>query len=90
MAESAIVKKNEKAKGAALAAKVAIYVVTGFFCLSQLGVAPAMVETTFILIVAAICVAVAIAFGVGGRTFAANRLAKLEEKIDTADKKDAE
>lgn len=90
MAESAIVKKNENAKSAALAAKVAIYVVTGFFCLSQLGVAPAMVETTFILIIAAICVAVAIAFGVGGRVFAANRLAKLEEKIDTVEKKDAE
>lgn len=82
MAESAIVKKNADAKAMALAAKVAIYVVTGFICLSQLGIAGAMVETTFILIVAAICIAVAIAFGVGGRTFAANTLAKLEKKLD--------
>ncbi|MBR3834352.1 MAG: mechanosensitive ion channel [Lachnospiraceae bacterium] len=81
-AENAIVKKAPNAKGGALTAKVAIYVVTAFMCLSQLGIAGAMVETTFILIIAAICVAVAIAFGVGGRTFAANTLDKLEKKLD--------
>ncbi len=84
-AENAIVKKAPNAKGGALTAKVAIYVVTAFMCLSQLGIAGAMVETTFILIIAAICVAVAIAFGVGGRTFAANTLAKLEKKLDDKD-----
>ena len=84
-AENSIVKKSSNAKAMALAAKVAIYVVTAFMCLSQLGIAGAMVETTFILIIAAICVAVAIAFGVGGRTFAANTLAKLEKKLDDKD-----
>ncbi len=84
-AENAIVKKAPNAKGGALTAKVAIYVVTAFMCLSQLGIAGAMVETTFILIIAAICVAIAIAFGVGGRTFAANTLAKLEKKLDDKD-----
>lgn len=84
-AESAIVKKFPSAKGGALIAKVAIYVLTAFICLSQLGVATAIVETTFILIIAALCVAVAIAFGVGGRTFAANTLEKLEKKIDSND-----
>ena len=87
-AENAIAKKCANAKAMALTAKVAIYVVTAFMCLSQLGIAGAMVETTFILIIAAICVAVAIAFGVGGRTFAANTLAKLEQKLD--DKEEAE
>ncbi|MBQ8167622.1 MAG: mechanosensitive ion channel [Lachnospiraceae bacterium] len=85
-AENAIVKKAPNAKGGALTAKVAIYVVTAFMCLSQLGIAGAMVETTFILIIAAVCIAIAIAFGVGGRTFAANTLAKLEKKLD--DKED--
>ncbi len=84
-AENAIVKKAPNAKGGALTAKVAIYVVTAFMCLSQLGIAGAMVETTFILIIAAICIAIAIAFGVGGRTFAANTLAKLEKKLDDKD-----
>lgn len=81
-AETAIVKKFPEAKAGALATKVAIYVLVGFLSLSQLGVATAMVETTFILIIAAICVAFAIAFGVGGRTFAANTLDKVEKKIE--------
>ena len=81
-AEAVIVKKFPEAKMCALVAKVAIYVLTAFLCLSQLGVASAIVETTFILIIAAVCVAVAIAFGVGGRTFAANTLEKLEKKIN--------
>lgn len=81
-AEALIAKKFPAAKMSALVAKIAIYVLTAFLCLSQLGVASAIVETTFILIVAAVCVAVAIAFGVGGRTFAANTLEKLEKKID--------
>ncbi len=86
-AEAALVKKFPEAKGGALIAKVAIYVVTAFICLSQLGVATAIVETTFILIVAALCVAFAVAFGVGGRTFAANTLEKLEKKIDNNEAK---
>lgn len=80
--ESLIAKKFPTAKGSAFIAKVAIYVLVVFLCLSQLGVATAIVETTFVLIIAALCVAFAIAFGVGGRTFAANTLEKLEKKID--------
>ena len=86
-AEAAIVKKFPNAKGGALVAKVVIYVFVGFVCLSQLGVAINIVEDTFVLIVAAVCVAFAIAFGVGGRTFAANMLEKLEKKIDNNETK---
>lgn len=85
-AEGAIVKKNPEAKAMGLAVKVVIYVVTVFICLSQLGVAKTIVETTFILIIAAICVAFAIAFGVGGRKFAADNLEKLEKKLEEKDK----
>ncbi len=83
--EALIAKKFPNAKACALVAKVAVYVLVAFLCLSQLGVATAIVETTFILIIAAVAVAVAIAFGVGGRTFAANTLEKLEKKIDSND-----
>ena len=89
-AESAIAKKFPEAKAGALATKVAIYVLVGFLSLSQLGVASAMVETTFILIIAAICVAFAIAFGVGGRNFAANTLEKVEKKIENKETEDKE
>lgn len=80
--EAAIVKKFPESKGGALVAKVAIYVLIGFLCLSQLGVANTIVETTFIIIIAAVGIAFAVAFGVGGRNFAANMLNKVEKKID--------
>lgn len=86
-AESAISKKFPEAKGGALIAKIAIYVVTGFLCLSQLGVATVIVESTFIFIIAAVCIAFAIAFGIGGRTFAANTLEKVEKKINDNESK---
>lgn len=81
-AEAALVKKFPSAKAGALAAKAAIYVLAAFLCLSQLGVATTIVETTFILIIAAVCVAAAIAFGVGGKGFASRMLDKLEKKMD--------
>ena len=85
-AESLTLKKFPNAKGAALAAKVAIYVIAVFISLSQLNIAAEIVNTTFILVVAALCVAFAIAFGVGGRFFAQNSLKKLEEKLDDVKK----
>lgn len=81
-AETALVKKFPEAKASALVAKIAIYVLTAFLCLSQLNVANVIVETTFILVIAALCIAFAIAFGVGGRKFAETTLDKLEKKID--------
>ncbi len=84
--EALLVKKFPSAKAGALAAKIAIYVLAAFLCLSQLGIANTIVETTFILIIAALAVAVAVAFGVGGRKFAENTLDKLEKKIDDNDK----
>lgn len=84
--ESLIVKKFPAAKGAAFTAKVAIYVLAAFISLSQLNIAANIVDTTFILIVAALCVAFAIAFGVGGRTFAQNTLKKLEDKLNNIEK----
>lgn len=85
--EGLLVKKFPNAKASALIAKVAIYVLTAFLCLSQLNVATAIVETTFILIIAALCVAFAVAFGVGGRSFAANTLDKLEKKLEDKEEK---
>ncbi|MDE5747723.1 MAG: mechanosensitive ion channel [Acetatifactor sp.] len=64
----------------AVVAKVAINVVGVFMILSQLGIASAIVNDAFILIVAAVAVAFAIAFGIGGKEFAAKTLKKLEEK----------
>ncbi len=86
VAATAITKMCPNGKVAALVVKVVIYVFVGFVCLNQLGVAIAIVEETFTLIVTALCIAFAIAFGVGGRTFAANMLAKLEKKMENEEK----
>jgi len=60
--------------------KYLIYVIGGFMILNQLGIARTLVDSTFILIVAALAVAFAIAFGVGGRDFAKSVLAELQVK----------
>lgn len=79
-AQAALEKKFPAARGAILAAKAAIYVLVAFMCLSQLGIATRIVETAFVLFIAAACVALALSFGLGGKKFAAHVLAALEEK----------
>lgn len=64
----------------AVVAKAAIIVAGVFMILSELGIASSIVNDTFHLTVLAIAVAFAIAFGIGGREFAAKALKKLEDK----------
>lgn len=64
----------------AVVAKAAIIVAGVFMILSELGIASYIVNDTFHLTVLAIAVAFAIAFGIGGREFAAKALKKLEDK----------
>lgn len=76
LAEAAVAKTC--AKGAKVI-KVAIFVVAGFMMLSQLGIASHIVETAFIYSVAALAVAFALAFGLGGKDYAKKVLDKLTE-----------
>lgn len=64
----------------ALPVKCAIYVLGGFMVLNELGIASEIVNTAFILVIAAFAIAFAIAFGIGGKDFAAKTLKKLEDK----------
>lgn len=61
----------------AMISKITIYTVGVFMALSELGIAKEIVNTAFILIIAALAAAFAISFGVGGRAFAAKVLKKL-------------
>lgn len=70
----------------AVITKCAILVVAAFMVLSQLGIAAELVNSAFKLIVAALAIAFAIAFGVGGREFASHTLKKLEDNLDKKDK----
>ena len=80
IAEKAL-KKNGHDAGA-LFAKSAVYTLGGFMILNELGVAGTIVNAAFIIVVAAFGVAFAVAFGIGGREFAAKMLEKLNSKFD--------
>lgn len=80
--EGALIRNFKVSKGTALAAKIAIIVIGAFLTLYQLGVAPALINAAFIILLGAIGVAFAIAFGWGGRDFAARTMKKFEQKID--------
>ena len=70
--------KCPDAKLTATIAKTAIVVVAVFMVLIQLGIATTIVSAAFIIVLGALAVAFAIAFGIGGRDFAANTLKKFE------------
>ena len=63
-------------------ASIAIMVVAVFMMLNQLGIAPVLVNTAFILALGAIAVAFAIAFGIGGRDFAKKQLNDFDKSLD--------
>ena len=83
MLEAVVVKVNPNA---AKIVKAAVYTVAGFMILSQLGIASAIVEKTFVIIISAVAVAFAIAFGLGGKDFAKKMLEKADDKCEDADK----
>ena len=62
---------------AARFAKVIIFAIGGFMVLNQLVIAPAIVNSAFILLLAALALAFALSFGLGGRDFAARLLNKI-------------
>lgn len=66
----------------AAVAKCAVLTVGAFMVLSQLGIAQDIVNTAFRLLLAAVAIAFAIAFGVGGRDFASHTLKKLEDNME--------
>lgn len=53
-----------------------------FMALDQLNIAQTIVQTTFTIILGAVAVAFALAFGLGGKTFAARQLEKLENFLN--------
>ena len=91
-AEKEIVKASPNAKNFAHAVNIFIIVIAAFMILSQLGIAPKIVNTLFLALAIAFAAAMAIAFGVGGRDWAKRILEKqtknVEDQLET--KKDSE
>ena len=82
MLEGIILKSGAKADCLAKIVKVAIYVLAGFMILSQLDIASTIVNTAFVVTLAAVAVAFALAFGLGGRDFAKKTLDKASDKME--------
>jgi hypothetical protein len=66
-------------------AKYAILAFAFFMALSQLGIAPAIINAAFILILGGVALAFGLAFGLGGREHASRYLSKMESSLQDAD-----
>jgi hypothetical protein len=86
--ETLILKANAKYAGLAKIVKVGVFTVAGFMILSQLDIATTIVNTAFIVTIAAVGVSFALAFGLGGREFAKKTLDKVDEKLDCENKEE--
>ena len=69
----------------AVAARVSILVFAGAMALKQMGLADSIVNLAFGLILGAIALAAAIAFGWGGRDVAREQLEKFQDKVQSDD-----
>ena len=67
----------------ALAAQVAILVLSGAMALRQMGIANEIINLAFGLLLGALAIAVALAFGLGGREVAAAQLAEWRRRLRT-------
>jgi len=74
--------KHSYSRTLAVIAKYTIFAVTVFMALDQLGVAHSIVNAAFILVLGGLALAFGLAFGLGGKEFAAKYLGKLDDKLD--------
>lgn len=86
---SDIIKKSEIKSKDCLAAfsKTAIIIFVGAMGLRQMGIANEIINMAFGFTIGAIAIALAIAFGIGGRDIAARKLDELDHKWKENDKK---
>ena len=81
-----LAKLINKSTGNAMLAEIVKYlviIVSVFMTLDQLNFAQSIVNVAFLLILGAVSVAFAIAFGIGGKSFAEKQLNKFSEKIES-------
>jgi hypothetical protein len=74
--------KQTYSRTLAVVAKYAVFTITIFMALDQLGVAHSIVNAAFILVLGGLALAFGLAFGIGGKDFAAKYLRKLDQKLE--------
>lgn len=80
--EKAIVKASPNAGRFGHAVNTMIMIIAVFMILSQLGIAPVIVNTLFLILAVGVAAALAIAFGIGGKDWAKDILEKTTKDIE--------
>lgn len=65
--------------------RIAVLIFTGAIAIHNMNIGGPIVQTAFTLLLGAVCVAIALAFGLGGRDFAARKLDEWTRKTDKKD-----
>ena len=65
--------------------RVSVLVFTAAIALHNMQIGSPIVQTAFTFLLGSVCVAIALAFGLGGREFAAKKLEEWKEKFDKKD-----
>ena len=73
---------TQQAQWLAVAARVSVLVLAGAMALRQMGLADSIINLAFGLMLGAVAVAAALAFGIGGRDVAREQLEKLVDKAE--------
>ncbi len=81
LSAEAIRGKGTHSEMLAFAVRLIVIIFTAAIALHNLNIGSPIVQTAFSLILGAICVAAALAFGLGGRDFAARKLEEWNEKF---------
>ena len=66
----------------ALVVRLAVLIFTGAIAIHSMDIGGPIVHTAFTFLLGAVCVAIALAFGLGGRDFAAAKLQEWKEQFD--------
>ncbi|HQC53007.1 MAG TPA: mechanosensitive ion channel [Lentisphaeria bacterium] len=69
----------------ALAVRLAVLIFTGAIAIHSMNIGGPIVHTAFTFLLGAVCVAIALAFGLGGRDFAAAKLQEWKEQFEKKD-----
>ena len=68
--------------------RVSVLIFTAAIALQNMNISSSIVQTAFTFLLGAVCVAIALAFGLGGRDFAAQKLNEWNKKfVQKEDKK---
>lgn len=81
VAANAIKDRGSYSNAIALFVRVVVLIFTGAIAIEQMDIGGSIVQTAFTLILGAICFAFILAFGLGGREFAAEKLQEWNRKL---------